>query len=552
MSEVFQNTLYYGDNLQILREHLPAESVDLIYLDPPFNSNRNYNVLFREESGDEAQAQITAFDDTWHWDTTAEATYHELVTSPRVPMQVSKMIGAMRDIVGRNQIMAYLVMMTARLTELHRVLKSTGSLYLHCDSTASHYLKVVLDTIFGIQNFRSEIVWKRAYAHNDAKQGAKQPGRIHDILLFYGKSERSKWNPVFTAYREHYVASNYRHIEPETGRRFKTTDLTAARKGGDTLYSWKGNKPPKGRYWAYSRANMEQFEREGRLYYTKQGLPRLKQYLDEMPGVHLQSIWDDIPPVSARKAERLGYPTQKPLALLERIIQASSQPGDVVLDPFCGCGTAIVAAQQLGRHWIGIDITHLATAMNKWRLADRFGEEIRQAYTVIGEPIDLGSARRLAQDDRYQFQWWALSLVRARPPSGETGSKKGKKGADQGIDGMISFIDDADEKPKQILVQVKSGAVKTSDIRDLRGVIEREGAAIGIFITLEPPTDAMKREALASGFYHSQYWDRKYPRLQILTIEELLNDKRAELPPNNITFRRDRRAPINGDQQPLV
>jgi len=337
------NTLFYGDNLVILRNHIADESVDLIYLDPPFTSNRNYTVLFRDESGKESEAQITAFEDTWHWTDTAEETYYELVQ--RSAHEVSTAIEAMRTLIGTNQMMAYLVMMAARLVELHRVLKPTGSLYLHCDPTASHYLKILLDAIFGTSCFRSEIIWKRSSAHNDAKQGAKQPGRIHDILLFYSKDiEVWTWNPVFTPYDASYVESNYNKVETETGRRFKSTDLTAAKPGGDTSYEWKGVAPSSGRYWAYSRENMQKFEDEGRLYYTRTGMPRLKQYLDEMPGVHVQSIWDDVPPLSSQSAERLGYPTQKPVSLLERIIKLSSNEGDVVLDPFCGCGTAISAA----------------------------------------------------------------------------------------------------------------------------------------------------------------------------------------------------------------
>jgi len=243
------NKLFYGDNLDILRNHIADESVDLIYLDPPFNSNRNYNVLFRDESGKESEAQITAFEDTWHWTDAAEETYYELVQDAE--HGVSTAVEAMRTLIGTNQMMAYLVMMAARLVELHRVLKPTGSLYLHCDPTASHYLKILLDAIFGVECFRAEIIWKRSSAHNDAKQGAKQPGRIHDILLFYSKSSSEwLWNPVFTPYDESYVESNYNHIEPKTGRRFKSTDLTAAKPGGDTSYEWNGVSPSSGRYWA--------------------------------------------------------------------------------------------------------------------------------------------------------------------------------------------------------------------------------------------------------------------------------------------------------------
>ncbi len=313
--------------------------------DPPFNSNRNYNVLFKDERGADSEAQITAFEDTWHWDHKAEATYNELVTDG--PERVSNIVAALRQFVGTNQMMAYLVMMTARLVELHRVLKPTGSLYLHCDPTASHYLKIVLDTIFDPRNFRSELIWKRTAAHSDTRQGRKEYGRIHDSIFYYTKSQSWTWNPVYLKYDEAYLDSAYRHTEEGTGRRYRLDNLTAAKPGGDTLYEWHGVRPYTGRYWAYSRAKMEQFEKDGRLVYSKSGIPQYKRYLDEMPGVALQDLWTDITPTAGN--ERLGYPTQKPLALLERIIEASSNPGDTVLDPFAGCGTTIAAAEKLGR-----------------------------------------------------------------------------------------------------------------------------------------------------------------------------------------------------------
>ncbi len=534
---ITENTLFYGDNLKILREHVPDACVDLVYLDPPFNSNRNYNVLFKDESGIESEAQITAFEDTWHWGEDAEQTYHDMITA--APSRVVDMVAALRQFVGTNQMMAYLVMMAARLVELHRVLKPTGSLYLHCDPTASHYLKVILDTIFGPKCFRAEIIWKRSSAHNDIRQGAKQPGRIHDILLFYSKSDKDwTWNPIYTTYGAEYLASNYRYVEEDTGRRFKSTDLTAAKPGGDTSYEWKGRRPPDGRYWAYSKVNMQRFEDAGLLYYTNTGLPRLKQYLDEMPGIHIQSIWDDIYPIGAQAAERLGYPTQKPLALLERIIQASSNPGDIVMNPFAGCGTAIAAAQKLGRRWIGIDVTHLSIALLKYRLEAMFpGLE----FKVVGEPEDIGAARQLAADDRYQFQFWATSLVRAQPLGGQAGSREGKKGSDRGIDGIISFMDDNTGKPKRVMVQVKSGHVKSGDIRDLRGTVEREQAAIGVYITLEPPTPEMTKEAVSAGYYHSPGWGRDFPRIQILTIDQLLGGAEIKMPPQFGTFKQAQR-----------
>ncbi len=533
---ITENTLFYGDNLIILREHIPSESVDLIYLDPPFNSSRNYNVLFRDEHGTESEAQITAFEDSWHWNQAAENTYRDLVTDA-LP-HVGKMIEALRDSIGTNQMMAYLVMMAARLVELHRVLKSTGSLYLHCDPTASHYLKMVLDTIFRPQNFRNEIIWKRTSARSDSHRW----NHIHDTILFYSKSDRYTWNPQYTPYDQEYVDNFYRYVEVGTGRRYASDNLTAdgTREGssGDT---WHGiNVRAKGLHWKYTIEGLENLDREGRIIWPnkKDGVPRYKRYLDEMPGVAIQSIVTDIPPLSAQSAEKLGYPTQKPLALLERIVGASSNPGDIVCDPFCGCGTAIAAAQKLGRKWIGIDITHLSIALQKYRLEAMFpGIQ----FQVKGEPTDLGAAKQLAQDDRYQFQWWSLSLIRAKPLGGQEGSKEGKKGSDKGIDGVIAFIDDNTGKAKRVLVQVKSGHVKSGDIRDLKGTLQRENAAIGVFITLEPPSKDMITEAVSAGFYHSPGWNKDYPRIQILTIEELLHNAEVKMPPQFGTFKQAQR-----------
>ncbi len=284
---------------------------------------------------------------------------------------------------------------------------------------------------------------------------------------------------------------------------------------------------------------MEQLDAEGRLYFPKNpdGRIQLKRFLDEMPGVPVDNVWDDIRPIHAHAAERLGYPTQKPLALLERIIQASSNEGDVVMDPFCGCGTAVAAAHKLGRAWIGIDITHLSIALLKYRLTDMFGLKAGTDYQVIGEPGDVGAARQLAGDDRYQFQWWALSLARAKPLGGTDGGRSGKKGSDKGVDGVITFVDDGTGKPKRVLVQVKSGHVKSGDVRDLRGTVEREGAALGLFITLEAPTRDMTTEAVSAGFYRSPGWNTDYPKIQILTIEQLLGGETAQMPPNYTTFK---------------
>lgn len=533
---ITENTLFYGDNQKVLREYIPEESVDLIYLDPPFNSNRNYNVLFKDERGTDSEAQIVAFEDTWHWNETAQHTYDELRNV--APYHVGKMIESLHDFIGNNQMMAYLVMMAARLVELHRVLKSSGSLYLHCDPKASHYLKIILDSIFGPEQFRNEIIWKRTSARSDSHRW----NHIHDTLLFYTKSERYTWNTQFTSYDKEYTESYYRYVEEETGRRFTLSDLMASgTRQGSSGKPWRGIDPnTRGNHWKYTIEGLEELDKEGRIYWPEKegGVPRYKRYFDEMPGVAGQSIITDIPPLSARSREKLGYPTQKPLALLERIIGASSNPGDVVLDPFCGCGTAVAAAQKLGRKWIGIDITHLSIALQKYRLQEMFPES---TFRVVGEPQDIGAAKQLAQDDRYQFQWWALSLVRAKPLGGQEDSKTGKKGSDKGIDGIITFIDDTSDKSKRVLVQVKSGHVKPGDIRDLAGTVQRENAAIGVFITLEPPSRDMITEAVSAGSYHSPGWHTDYPRIQILTIADLFKGAKVQMPMQYGTFKQAKR-----------
>lgn len=533
------NRLYYGDNLYILRNHdyFPNECVDLIYLDPPFNSNRNYNVLFKDESGRDSDAQITAFEDTWHWGQEAENTFHELVTD--APAAVSVAIDALRKIVGRNQMMAYLVMMTARLVELHRVLKPTGSLYLHCDPTASHYLKIILDTIFGAEQFRNEIIWKRSHPHGNV---SRSYGSIHDVIFFYSKSDNYTWNTVYRPYflengeldpeLAETVLKQYRMVDKDTGRLFQATSLLNPNPDRPNLtYEFHGHL----KVWRWTQERMKKAESEGRLYLPKEGkgIPREKRFLDEQKGIPAQDIWNDINPLMGSSAERLGYPTQKPIALLERIIQASSNLGDVVLDPFCGCGTAIAAAQKLERQWIGIDITHLSIALQRYRLKDMFPDATLE---VIGEPTSIGSARQLAEDDRHQFEWWALSLIEAKPIGGTAGSRKGKKGSDRGIDGVISFLDFGG-KSERVVVQVKSGKVKVGDIRDLVGTVDREKAAIGVFLTLEAPTSHMTREAVSAGFFTSKMGER-FPKIQILTIEDIFNGKRVEMPRLQMTFKR--------------
>ena len=517
-----RNALYYGDNLQVLREYIPDESVDLVYLDPPFNSNASYNVLFKERTGEESPAQIKAFTDTWEWTQETERIFGtDIIQNTKVPSAVKEMIGAFRQFIGQNAMMAYLVMMAPRLVELHRVLKPTGSLYLHCDPTASHYLKILLDAVFGKGKFRNEITWKRTISHNDARRNYSALG---DSIFFYSKGDVFTFNTQYMPYTEEHLSKIYNHVD-SNGRRYSTSNIRSPSPRPNLTYDYKGYKPhPNG--WTISLQRMEQLDAEGRLHFpnSKNGRIRLKLFLDEMPGIPAGNIWDDIPVISSHASERLGYPTQKPEALLERIIRASSNEGDVVLDPFCGCGTAVAAAQKLNRQWIGVDVTHLAVALMKSRLKTAFGLDPVKDYDVVGEPQDEGGARALWEQDPYQFQYWAVSLLEAQP------QQEQKKGADGGIDGLIYFLDGPKKTPQKIVIQVKGGHVSVPQVRDLKGVVEREKAAMGLFISLQKPTAPMNSESASGGFYHSDLWQRDFPKIQLRTVSEMLEGKGFELP----------------------
>jgi len=534
------NQLYYGDNLHVLREHILDESMDLIYLDPPFNSQRDYNLLFKSPKGHASEAQIEAFEDTWHWNEQAEREFDELLH--QVNTSVADMMRALRGFLGENDMMAYLTMMANRLLELHRVLKPAGSLYLHCDPTASHYLKIVLDGVFGKENFRNEITWKRTSGHANAQN---RFGDVADLLLFYSKTETPVFNVQYVPYSKEYLDTFYVHYDPD-GRRWRRGDLRNPSYRPNLVYDYKGY-PPHPNGWAMTKDKMEQLDKAGRLHFPKKegGRIQLKRYLDEQPGQPCTNIWEDIPPIHSLTAERLGYPTQKPLALLERIISASSNEGDVVLDPFCGCGTAVDAAQKLKRKWIGIDITHLAISLIEKRLKDRY--KGRAKFEVHGTPKDLDAARDLATRDKYQFQWWAVSLVEAQPFQGK------KKGADTGIDGLKFFRDLDRKEVHKIVISVKGGAIKPDDIRALNHVREREKAEIALFISLEQPTPAMVKDAASVGFYKSVA-GKKFPRVQLLTVDNLLSGARSAEHPDyepDLNFKKAK-AESNAEQQRLI
>jgi site-specific DNA-methyltransferase (adenine-specific) len=527
------DTLFFGDNLTILRNEIEDESVDLIYLDPPFNSNANYNVLFKSPAGDESQAQIEAFDDTWHWTDTAERAFDDVINSGN--SDAAEMLRAMRAFLKENDMMAYLAMMAVRLIELHRVLKPTGSLYLHCDPTASHYLKLLLDAVFGGERFTNEIIWRRTGSHG----GSRKWGSIHDTILFYSKSKNFCWNRVYQNYDESYLDKFYRFTD-DRGRYRLVTLTGAGISKGDSGKIWRGVDPTTvGRHWAVpmkslqsaypsldlttytTQEKLDLLDAAGLIYWPKKGqVPQQKRYSDENPGVPIQDIVDDISPISSQAAERLGYPTQKPVALLERIIKASSNEGDLVLDPFCGCGTTIHAAEKLNRKWIGIDITHLAIGLIRRRLIDAFPQ---CEFEVQGVPKDAGGARELAAQDKHQFQLWALSMIEAQPFKG------GRKGADGGVDGYLYFKPDGKVTEKAV-VSVKGGDhVDVKMIRDLIATVDRERAKLGVFLTLAKPTKPMIAEAAAAGFYESPMHG-KFSKIQILTIDDIFENHRPEMP----------------------
>jgi site-specific DNA-methyltransferase (adenine-specific) len=511
------NKLYYGDNLEVLRKYIKDESIDLCYIDPPFNSKRNYNQIYLN-LGKEDQAQAQAFVDTWTWDNHANEALEEIQSNyqGKFTSQTIDLIDGLTKVLGKGSLLAYLVSMTLRIVEIHRVLKSTGSFYLHCDPTASHYLKIVLDTIFCSQggDYIAEITWERTSAHSDSKTFANTT----DVIFLYSK-RILMFNQQFKPYSEEYLKKYYKHQDGKG--RFLDRDLTAGGlSGGGYNYDWKGIK----KLWRCPIETMQKYEEQNKLYYTRNGTPRLKQYLEEMPGVPLTNLWNDIPPINSQASERLGYPTQKPEALLERIIKASSNKGDVILDAYCGCGTTIAVGERLERNWIGIDITYQSISLILKRLEDSFGKNVLDKIELNGIPKDMESAQALATkpDDRTrkEFEKWAVLTY-----SNNRAVINDKKGADKGVDAIAYFQGDKDNGEK-IIFQVKSGNVKSGDIRDLQGTMTLQGAALGIFITLKPPTKDMVQTAKSAGIYRGRYMSQSVDKIEIVTVQEILEQKK--------------------------
>lgn len=540
---MIKNKIYYGDNLEILRKYIQEESVDLCYIDPPFNSNRNYNQIYKNIGEDKAQAQV--FVDTWEWNLRGEMglleikeNYNRLFTE-----QAIELISGLEKVLKKGSLFAYLVSMTLRIAEIRRVLKETGSFYLHCDPTASHYLKLILDAIFVPMGgeYLNEITWKRKTGRGETNHKSNRFGVCTDIIFFYSKSKTNIFHSQFNfdadGYKE-YVSKFFKH-QDENGRIYRIADLSSPSPRPNLIYEYKGYQPPKNG-WAVSKEKMEQMDREGRLYFPKnpEGRIQRKRFLDELKGKPVQNLWDDIEMISSQSAERLGYQTQKPEALLERIIKASSNEGDVILDAYCGCGTTIAVAEKLKRKWIGIDITFQSIAVIMKRFEESFGrdlttdvidpktKEIQIVATVElnGIPQDFESAKELAhrQDDRLrkEFEKWAvLTYTKNRAIINE------KKGKDGGIDGVVYIVDRNEKNEiehKKILFSVKSNEILTpSVIRDLFGTVERENAACGILLTLYPMPN-LSKEAGKYGFYTNKFMGQTYQRIQVVDIKEML------------------------------
>lgn len=393
-------SLHVTDNLELLGT-LDDDSVGLLYLDPPFNSGRGYDLVGRTRQG-EAAGRTVAFSDAWSWSDEADQTMGAIRSL--VPSGVAELVETLVRALGRRDMAAYLVMMAPRLVEMRRVLADHGSLYLHCDSSASHYLKALLDAIFGPGNFRNELVWKRTHAHSSSRRF----GPVHDTLLFYSKTNGYRWNPVYADYSSSYIERYYTHQDERGQFQLITCTAPGDREGTRAHYKWRGQLPPPGRHWAWKKEQMESFEREGRLVSSSKGVPRLKRYVDDAPGVQLQDVWTDINRLDAHSDERVGFETQKPLELLERLILASSDPGDLVLDPFAGSGTTLVMAERLGRSWMGAECSILASSIALARVRQ---EVDAQRVELRGFPADRPSAMRLLRTEPMAFGLWGTSMM---------------------------------------------------------------------------------------------------------------------------------------------
>ena len=537
------NKLFYGDNLTIM-QNMPLQCVDLIYLDPPFNSKQNYNLMYKSMTGKPVPEQAEAFCDTWEMDAEKQAIAKSmpiLMQDHGVDQTYVKFWEFWMKALENTQphLLAYLIYMVQRLIWMKGILRPTGSIYLHCDPTASHYIKVMMDGIFGHKNFQNEIIWKRTSSHNRTKRW----GPVHDVILFYSASEKFTWNRVPQAYDEKYTDEFYRYSDDKG--KYRVSDLTGpGSRTGSSGLPWRGVNPG-GRHWelppdralpnwfifpeGYAQMNVQDrldvLDAQAMIYWPKKvgGIPQFKRYLDSQQGAAIQDVIVDIQPIQAHSQDRLGYPTQKPVALLDRIIQASTNKGDVIFDPFCGCGTTIYSAQKNERVWIGCDIAILAIKLIKEVLTERHRLAEGTHFAVDGIPVSVEQAQMLFETDPFQFQHWIVERAGGFPMQ--------KKVADKGIDGRL-YIEAGKGELKEMVLSVKGGHIKPADIRDLRGVLEREGAVMAGFLCLKTPTKAMREEAAKAGMY--KYGGTSYPRIQLLTAKEMLEDHRELHTPTKV------------------
>lgn len=532
-------TLVRGDNLEEMRR-FPDECIDLIATDPPFNSNRNYFVPYRDEHGQEPDTLIRAFTDTWTWGEAAEDAYNHLLVE--AGGQIGDTIQGLRQFLNETPMMAYLVMMAIRIVEMHRILKPTGNLYLHCDPSASHYLKIILDAIFSASHFRNEIVWQRTSSHNDGNRF----GRVHDIILFYSKNPQPLWNPVYTAHDPEYLERAYRH-EDEKGR-YRVDNLTASGvRQGESGQVWRDVDPTAvGNHWRAPRREawpegveppenyeslsvhekLDVLDANGLIYWPPRGrVPGFRRYLSTSRGRRVTDVVTDINPLASNSRERTGYPTQKPTELYKRFITASSNESDLVLDPFCGCGTTLVSAEELNRRWIGIDLTYLSIGAVRQQF-ERLFPQHRERVTVVGTPENEEQALELARHNPHAFEEWCIThVLKFR--------SNDRRGADGGIDGTTRFPlgrIQGRQAHGRAVAQVKGGNYTLGHIRDFRTAMQNVEADLGVFVVTRPPTQGMLTEASRAGTYTHPSYDLSVPVLQIYEIQEYFRGILPKLP----------------------
>lgn len=533
------NHLYFGDCLEVLKElssHQPP-FIDLIYIDPPFNSKRNYNVLFESIDMKDANAQKQAFADTW-----SNVSYIvELGNIANLNKDLFDFLSMLEKSKSVNDsAVAYLTTMGIRICYMRKLLKDTGSFYLHCDPTMSHYLKLICDMIFDNKNFINEISWKRSGRTSSINKIYR---KAHDIILVYTKTPKYIFNSQYEKHDEKLL-NKYSQVD-KRGKYQLVPLMASGTTKGETGKPWRGFDPntrgKEGMHWLTTHDKLEEYVKKGLVFFpTKEGAtPRLKYYLDQNKGVTISDFWDDIDLINSMGNESLGYPTQKPVALMERIIQASTKEGDVVADFFCGCGTTIAAAKKLNRQWLGADISHLAIKLIIQRLIKSYGVSIRDNIVLHGFPKDVDSAKMLARETengRFGYQEWAIEVLLH-------GVVNVKKSADGGYDGYLTY--NTDKGKDFVLIETKSGHVNVKNVREFIQVIDKQKAAAGIFVCFKDEvTKEMLKEAKASGKIKISDHQTDIDKIQILTIDELLSGKMPHLPNVISTFKQAERVEV--------